>query len=40
MSGVAEIALFTDSVQAAKAFYGDLLAADPETEWPGARSSP
>ncbi len=35
MSGVAEIALFTDDVQAAKAFYGDLLSAEPEAEWPG-----
>ena len=35
MSGIAEIALFTDDVKAAKAFYGDLLSAEPEAEWPG-----
>ncbi len=34
MSGVAEIALFTDDVEAAKAFYGDLPSAEPEAEWP------
>ncbi len=34
MSGVAEIALFTDDVEAATAFYGDLLSAEPEAEWP------
>ncbi len=35
MSGIAEIALFTDDVEAAKAFYGDLLSAEPEAEWLG-----
>jgi len=35
MSEVAEIALFTDDVEAVKAFYGDLLAAEQEVEWPG-----
>ena len=35
MSEIVEIALFTDDVEAAKAFYGDLLTAEPEAEWPG-----
>ncbi|MDQ3379011.1 MAG: VOC family protein [Actinomycetota bacterium] len=35
MSGIAEIALFTDDVEAAKAFYNGLLSAEPEAKWPG-----
>ena len=35
MSEIVEIALFTADVEAAKAFYGDLLTAEPEAEWPG-----
>jgi catechol 2,3-dioxygenase-like lactoylglutathione lyase family enzyme len=30
-----EIALFTDDVETAKAFYGDLVGAAPVAEWPG-----
>jgi catechol 2,3-dioxygenase-like lactoylglutathione lyase family enzyme len=30
-----EIALFTDDVEAAKRFYGLLVGASPEAEWPG-----
>jgi predicted enzyme related to lactoylglutathione lyase len=30
-----EIALFTDDVEAAKAFYGRLLGTAPEAEWSG-----
>lgn len=30
-----EIALFTDDVEAAKSFYGRLVGAAPEAEWPG-----
>jgi catechol 2,3-dioxygenase-like lactoylglutathione lyase family enzyme len=32
---VAEIALFTDDVEAVSAFYGDLTGAPPVEEWPG-----
>ena len=35
MREIVEVALFTADVAAAKAFYGDLLAAEPEAEWPG-----
>ncbi len=35
MSQLVEIALFTDDVERAKAFYGQLLGARPEAEWPG-----
>jgi catechol 2,3-dioxygenase-like lactoylglutathione lyase family enzyme len=35
VSDLVEIALFTDDVEAAKAFYGRLLGAAPEVEWPG-----
>jgi catechol 2,3-dioxygenase-like lactoylglutathione lyase family enzyme len=35
MTGVAEIALFTDDVGAATRFYAALLGADPVAEWPG-----
>jgi catechol 2,3-dioxygenase-like lactoylglutathione lyase family enzyme len=35
VSGLVEIALFTDDVEAATAFYGRLLGAAPEAEWPG-----
>jgi catechol 2,3-dioxygenase-like lactoylglutathione lyase family enzyme len=34
MTGLAEIAVFTDDVAAASAFYRGLLG-DPVTEWPG-----
>jgi catechol 2,3-dioxygenase-like lactoylglutathione lyase family enzyme len=30
-----EVALFTDDVEAAKAFYGHVLGSAPVTEWPG-----
>ena len=35
MSEIVEVALFTADVEAAKAFYGDLLTAEPTAEWPG-----
>jgi catechol 2,3-dioxygenase-like lactoylglutathione lyase family enzyme len=35
VSELVEIALFTDDVETAKAFYGRLLDAVPEAEWPG-----
>lgn len=35
MKTVAEIALFTDDVEAAKRFYADLLGTSPVAEWPG-----
>jgi catechol 2,3-dioxygenase-like lactoylglutathione lyase family enzyme len=35
VSDLVEIALFTDDVESAKAFYGRLLGASPEAEWPG-----
>lgn len=35
MREVAEIALFTDDIEVAKAFYGNLLRAEAEAEWPG-----
>ena len=35
MSGIAEIALFTDDVEATASFYRLLLASDPVAEWPG-----
>lgn len=35
MKGVAEIALFTDDVEAATGFYAGLLGAAPVAKWPG-----
>ena len=35
MRDIVEVALFTADVAAAKTFYGDLLATEPDTEWPG-----
>ena len=35
MKTVAEIALFTDDVEAAKQFYAGLLGTSPVAEWPG-----
>lgn len=35
MSELVEIALFTDDVEAVKAFYGRLFGTAPEVEWPG-----
>ena len=35
MKELVEIALFTDDVESAKAFYGRLLSTAPEAEWPG-----
>jgi catechol 2,3-dioxygenase-like lactoylglutathione lyase family enzyme len=35
MTNVAEIALFTDDVEAAATFYRGLLGAEPVAEWPG-----
>jgi catechol 2,3-dioxygenase-like lactoylglutathione lyase family enzyme len=35
MRDVAEVALFTDDVAAARAFYRDLVGAEPVAEWPG-----
>ena len=35
MTGIAEIALFTDDVSAATSFYTRLLGASREAEWPG-----
>jgi predicted enzyme related to lactoylglutathione lyase len=35
MSELVEVALFTDDVEALKAFYGELLGAGPESYWPG-----
>jgi catechol 2,3-dioxygenase-like lactoylglutathione lyase family enzyme len=34
-AAVAEVALFTDDVVAAKRFYAELLGAAPVAEWPG-----
>lgn len=35
MSGLAEIALFTDDVEGVAAFYRELVGAPPVAEWPG-----
>lgn len=35
MSGIAEIALFTDDVEATTAFYRALLGSEPVSQWPG-----
>jgi catechol 2,3-dioxygenase-like lactoylglutathione lyase family enzyme len=35
MSELVEIALFTDAVESATAFYQRLLGASPESDWPG-----
>ena len=35
MSGLVEVALFTDDVDAVRAFYERLLGAAPEASWPG-----
>lgn len=35
MSGIAEIALFTDDVEGSLAFYRLILRAEPVAEWPG-----
>jgi len=35
VSNIAEVALFTDDVPAAMAFYRDLVGSDPVSEWPG-----
>lgn len=35
MNELVEIALFTDDVESAKAFYGRLLGTAPVEEWPG-----
>jgi catechol 2,3-dioxygenase-like lactoylglutathione lyase family enzyme len=35
MTGVTEIALFTDDVTSVSAFYRDLVGAAPVAEWPG-----
>ena len=35
MTAIGEIALFTDDVERAAAFYRDLLGAPPVAEWPG-----
>ena len=35
MSGIGEIALFTDDVAGAAAFYRELLGTGPAAEWPG-----
>lgn len=35
MSGIREIALFTDDVAGAAAFYRELLGTGPAAEWPG-----
>jgi catechol 2,3-dioxygenase-like lactoylglutathione lyase family enzyme len=35
VTGIAEIAVFTDDVPAATSFYARLLGASPEAEWPG-----
>lgn len=35
MNEVVEVALFTDDVDAAKAFYRQLLTSSPESDWPG-----
>jgi catechol 2,3-dioxygenase-like lactoylglutathione lyase family enzyme len=35
VSELVEIALFTDDVESARAFYGRLLGTAPEAEWPG-----
>ena len=40
MTRFVEIALFTDVVDATRAFYERLLDARPEAFWPGGRSSP
>jgi catechol 2,3-dioxygenase-like lactoylglutathione lyase family enzyme len=35
VSGIGEIALFTDDVEAVAAFYRVLVGSDPVAEWPG-----
>ena len=40
MKNLAEIALFTDDVGAASAFYRDLVGAAPVAEWPGGAVFP
>lgn len=35
MSGIGEIALFTDDVERVSAFYRELVGAAPVAEWPG-----
>ena len=40
MSGIAEIALFTDDAEAHIAFYRALLASEPVAEWPGGAIFP
>ena len=35
MTDLVEVALFTDDVAAASAFYRDLVGAEPVAEWPG-----
>ena len=35
MRDIVEVALFTADVDAARTFYGDLLATKPEAQWPG-----
>jgi len=35
VSGIAEIAFFTDDVEGLSAFYRELLGAAPVAEWPG-----
>jgi catechol 2,3-dioxygenase-like lactoylglutathione lyase family enzyme len=35
MRDVAEVALFTDDVAAARLFYRDLVGAEPVADWPG-----
>ena len=34
MRDIVEVALFTADVDAARTFYGDLLASKPEAAWP------
>jgi len=34
MTELVEIAVFTDDVEAARSFYGSLVGAAPEAEWP------
>jgi len=35
VTGIAEIAIFTDDVETTSAFYGHLVDATPLSEWPG-----
>jgi len=35
VSGLVEVAVFTDDVESATRFYGRLLGAAPASEWPG-----